>query len=311
MNWILSIPRLIAGNFQSGTPSCPIVPHSLDGKCAIITGGNSGIGYETSLALALQGCEVIMLCRNPTKAQEAVAKINGQCQEVVSQGSCSAMSLDLSDLDSVQICAAEIRKQFYSKKIDLFICNGGICMQPYSTSKQGHEIHFATNHLGHFALVGLVVDILRKYNSKVVVLTGDIAVLECDASPDYVYSDGGLDAYCRSKICNQSFAKILHSKYGTEMPIYCVHPGVVDTNLLAATNDFDKFMKSLFMIDCKRGAQSTLLCCVSDVVPRGSYFHNVFGVTDYHPTVLKEGWSENMWTLSERLCADAGLTLFY
>ncbi|RYH15076.1 SDR family NAD(P)-dependent oxidoreductase [archaeon] len=311
MNWILSIPRLIAGNFQGGTPSCPIRPHSLDGKCAIITGGNSGIGFETSLALAVQGCEVYILCRNPTKAQEAVNTINEQCQQQHSQGSCTAMSLDLSDLDSVQICAAEIRKLFYAKTIDYFICNGGICMQPYSTSKQGYEIHFATNHLGHFALVGLLIDILRKYHSKVVVLTGDIAILEDDASPDFVYHDGGLDAYCRSKICNQSFAKMLHSKYGTEIIVYSVHPGVVDTNLLVATNQFDKLVKSIFMIDCKRGAQSTLLCCVSDVVPRGSYFHNVFGVTDYHPTVLKEGWNENMWTLSEGLCVDAGLTLMY
>eukprot|EP01031_Cornospumella_fuschlensis_P040926 gene40927-49920_t len=161
MNWILSIPRLIAGSFQGGTPSCPIRPHSLDGKCAIITGGNSGIGYETSLALALQGCEVIMLCRNPVKAQEAVSTINQQCVEQMSQGSSSAMTLDLSDLESVQTCAAEIRKLFCSKSIDFFICNGGIMMQPYCTSKQGHEIHFATNHLGHFALVGLLLDLLR------------------------------------------------------------------------------------------------------------------------------------------------------
>lgn len=316
MNWITNLPRMLACGLQAFTPSAPFVEGSLNGKHAIITGGNSGIGYETALAMAVQGCKVTVLCRNPSKAQDATNAINARCLEKGSKGSCEAMPLDLADLESVKACIQLLRVQLLDGqvKVDFLLCNGGIMMQPYAVSPQGHEIHFATNHLGHFALVGGLIDFLRRDHSKVVVLTGDIAVLADDASPDFVYSDSGLQAYCRSKICNQSFGKELHSRYA-ELSVFVVHPGVINSHLVetmgGALGTIEGYVRPLFMITCEQGAQSSLLCCLSDSVPKGSYYHNAFGVTDYHPTVHNQAWNDWMWNLSAKLCAQAGVELFY
>jgi NAD(P)-dependent dehydrogenase (short-subunit alcohol dehydrogenase family) len=314
------IPRMLQCSvMQYRTPTAPFAEHSLDGKIAIVTGGNSGIGFETTKSLALQGCEVYILCRNPTKAQDAVSKINQSCQAAQSKGSCTALSLDLADLESVKKCIQEIRSKFQDRKIDFFFCNGGIMSQPYSKTPQGYEIHFATNHLGHFALVGGIIDLLTKSAAKIIVLTGDIAVWETDASHDYFYSGDGTDAYCRSKICNQSFVRELHKRYGDNgLSVYCVHPGVVDSNLFSLEEGFlhriELLIRPFIMIDCEKGAQSSLLCALTnedEVVPKGSYFHNVYGVCDYHDTAANQEWSGKIWNLSMKLCADNGVEIKY
>jgi hypothetical protein len=122
------IPRMLQCSvMQYRTPTAPFAEHSLDGKIAIVTGGNSGIGFETTKSLALQGCEVYILCRNPTKAQDAVSKINQSCQAAQSKGSSTALSLDLADLESVKKCIQEIRSKFQDKKIDFFFVTVESC----------------------------------------------------------------------------------------------------------------------------------------------------------------------------------------
>jgi NAD(P)-dependent dehydrogenase (short-subunit alcohol dehydrogenase family) len=297
---------------QYRTPTAPFVEHSLDNKIAFVTGGNSGIGFETSLSLALQGCAVYILCRSPVKAEEAVRKINAKCTEKKSQGSCSALALDLADLDSVKQCTEEIRMKFQDKKIDFFFCNGGIMSQPYSKTRQGYEIHFGTNHLGHFALIGGIIDLLRKSSARVVILTGDIAVWETDATPDYVYDGDGTDAYCRSKICNQSFGKELQQRY-PELTVFVVHPGVVDSNLFSLDEGFlhsiELMIRPYIMIDCAKGSQSSLYCALTDQVPAGSYFHNVYGVCEFHETAANSDWSKKMWDTSMLCCQTHHLPL--
>ena len=133
--------------------------------------------------------------------------------------------------------------------------------------------------------------------SKVAVFTGDIAILAGDASVDFVYNDSGLIAYCRSKICNQSFARDreLHKRYGHIISCYAVHPGVVDSNLVqpmeGIMGNIEKAIRSVSMIDCRLGAQSSLFCCLTDNIPPGSYFH----ICEYHPTANNDSWSEKLW----------------
>eukprot|EP01040_Poterioochromonas_malhamensis_P016404 gene16404-18608_t len=315
-NTLINIPRLLACSLlQFRTKRAPFRAHQLDGKVAIITGGNSGIGFETAQSLALQGCEVIILCRNPAKATDAVEKINKKCGDTRSEGKCYALRLDLADLESVKHCVAELRSLFESKTIDYFFCNGGIMGQPYSRSPQGYEIHYATNHLGHFALVGGIVDLLRRDHSRVIVVTGDIAVIEDDASPDYEYSDDGINAYCRSKICNQAFGRLLQERY-SELSVYVVHPGVIDSNLItmpegSLLRQIEILLRPYFMINCEVGAQTSLLCALRDDYPRGSYVHNVFGLCNYHATAAHDGWSNEMWKTSERLCSHHKVHLHY
>lgn len=310
-------PRMIDCSFcQYRTKDAPFQEHSQNGKIAIITGGNSGIGFETAKGLAWQGCEVYILCRNPAKASTAVSQINDHCKTHNSIGSCQAISLDLADLESVKRCIDELRELFKMKKIDYFFCNGGIMGHPCAKSPQGYEMHFATNHLGHFALVGGIFDLLLSYHTRLIVVTGDIAVFANDATPDYVYSDDGTDAYCRSKICNQSFVRELYKRYGNELTVYSVHPGVVDTNLFSLPEGtflhrIELMIRPFMMIDCVKGAQSSLLCALHKeetsaaltTLPNGSYYHNVYGANcDYHPTALDDIWSVKMWDLSIQLC---------
>lgn len=336
---IYYIPRMIACSILQtrNTPQAPFLEHSLDGKLAFITGGNSGIGFETAKSLALQGCEVIILCRNPKKAEDAVNEINQLCQTAARegeserrcQGSCQAFRLDLSDLNSVKECIETIRSFLNhhpdnknntdkrKKKIDYFFCNGGIMSQPYSLSPQGYEMHFATNHLGHFAIIGGLIDLLRESQSRIIIVTGDIAVWATDATPDYYYDGDGTDAYCRSKICNQSFGRELTKRY-PELSVFVIHPGVVDSNLFSLPegsllHSIELRIRPFIMIDCEKGSQSSLYCALSKdgVIPKGSYFHNVYGICPYHETAANDEWSEKMWNLSLKLCNDAKLDLKY
>jgi NAD(P)-dependent dehydrogenase (short-subunit alcohol dehydrogenase family) len=313
-NRIYYLPRMVACSIlQFRTKTAPFELHSLDGKVAVITGGNSGIGFETAKALALQGCFVYILCRNPSKAKDAMEKINQSCRESSSVGSCCALALDLADLSSVSNCIVELRSLINNdrKRIDYFFCNGGIMAVPYSVSPQGYEIQFATNHLGHFALVGGLIDLLCSFHTRVIILTGDICVWEDDASPDFVYNDDGLNAYCRSKICNQSFGRELVKKY-PELFVNVVHPGVVDSSLFSfeegtIINRIEVVLRPFFMVNCQKGAQTSLYCALTNDengLPNGSYVHNVFGICDYHPTASNDEWSKKMWDLSVSLCKE-------
>jgi NAD(P)-dependent dehydrogenase (short-subunit alcohol dehydrogenase family) len=318
------MPRMIDCSIrQFRTKDAPFQERSQEGKVAIISGGNSGIGFECAKALAWQGCEVYILCRNPAKASNAVDQINDHCKAKNSIGSCKALALDLADLESVKRCIEELQILFQQKKIDYFFCNGGIMSQPYSKTPQGYEIHFATNHLGHFALVGGILDLLVASHTRIVVVTGDIAVWADDASPNYVYSGDGTDAYCRSKICNQSFVRELCKRY-KEITAYSVHPGVVDSNLFSLPEGtflhrIELAIRPFIMIDCVKGAQSSLLCALHDspagkangavMIPNGSYYHNVYGICDYHPTALDDTWSAHMWGLSIQLCKEHNVVL--
>lgn len=299
---------------QHKTKKAPFTLESQSGKLAVITGGNSGIGFETAKSLAKQGCEVIVLCRNVTKSGPVVTEINEICAEAKSAGSCKLFTLDLADLESVKSCTVELKSYIGSRKIDYFICNGGIMMQPYSKSPQGYEIHYATNHLGHFGLVGGMLNELKTSHSKVIIITGDIAVLADDASPDFEYNDSGLIAYCRSKICNQAFMLELSARY-PDLLVYVVHPGVINSHLVApmagVLGSIEAVVRPMFMVDCEVGAQSTLVCATTDDVPSGSYYHNVFGVTAPHRRAQDKEWSQNMWETSIKLCASHGVELFY
>jgi len=323
LNFLYCLPRLLACTLlQSLGKDASFVKNSLHGKVAVVTGGNGGIGFETSKGLALRGCHVFILCRNLVDAEAKATEINDECKKENSSGDCQVLRLDTSDLESVKTCVVELRKVLPVKEgnstpIDYFICNAGMMLKPYSKSPQGYELHYATNHLGHFALVGGLLDLLRQSHARVIILTGDIAVLAHDASPDYVYNDDGLLAYCRSKICNQAFARLLHERYGTDISAYTVHPGVINSNLVppGAGNGIaavvERNMRPFFMIDSKRGAQATFLCCLADEteIPKGSYYHNVFGITNYHVTAAKQDWAEQMWIQSVELVTQHGVQL--
>ncbi|MCD4686598.1 MAG: SDR family NAD(P)-dependent oxidoreductase, partial [Anaerolineae bacterium] len=126
------------------------------GKVAVVTGANSGIGFEAARALAAKGAQVVMACRSLEKGQAARDKISREHPAAQVE----LLPLDLAGLDSVRRFARELGAKY--NRLDVLVNNAGIMMNPYSKTADGFESQFGTNHLGHFALTGLLIDLLLK-----------------------------------------------------------------------------------------------------------------------------------------------------
>src|SRR6476660_8746209 len=122
------------------------------GRTAVITGANTGLGYETAAALAAKGAHVVLAVRNLDKGQDAARRI----EQSAAGAQVELQELDLTSLDSVYAAAEELRTKYDT--IDLFINNAGVMFTPKSTTEDGFELQFGTNHLGHFAFTGLLLD---------------------------------------------------------------------------------------------------------------------------------------------------------
>ena len=204
------------------------------GKVAVVTGGNSGIGYEAALALAGKGAHVILAVRSAEKGQAAVTAI----QRAHPGAAAEAMALDLSNLGSVQRFANTFLQRF--EKLPLLIDNAGVMALPYTRTADGFEMQFGTNHLGHFALTGLLMPaILAAPSARVVVVSSG---LHTSGNIDFGNLDGKQSyrpwiAYSQSKLANLLFAYELQRRFsaaGAGAIAAGCHPGWAATNLQAA-----------------------------------------------------------------------------
>jgi len=204
------------------------------GKLAVVTGGNSGIGYEAALTLAGKGAQVILAVRSAEKGQAAVAAI----QRAHPGAAVEVMTLDLSNLGSVRRFAEAFLQRF--ETLPLLINNAGVMALPYGRTADGFEMQFGTNHLGHFALTGLLMPaILAAPGARVVVVSsgahtaGAIDFDNLDGAKSY----GPWRAYCQSKLANLLFAYELQRRFtadGIDAIAAGCHPGYAATNLQAA-----------------------------------------------------------------------------
>lgn len=136
------------------------------GRVAVITGANTGLGYETALALADHGAHVVLAVRNLDKGKDAAARITAQSPHA----DVALQELDLTSLASVRAAAEQLRSAH--DRIDLLINNAGVMYTPKSNTKDGFELQFGTNHLGHFALTGLLLDrLLPVAGSRIVTVS--------------------------------------------------------------------------------------------------------------------------------------------
>ena len=198
----------------------------MSGKVAIVTGANSGIGYESARALAEKGADVVMACRNLEKAHKAAEEIRSENP----RGSVEVMQLDLADLDSVRRFAEAFKAEH--DRLDLLINNAGIMMVPYGKTAQGFEKHFGVNHLGHFALTGLLFDLLKETPGSRVVMVS--SVYHRMGKIDFDYKNCEEKTYCRqepnvhSKLANMLFMNELNRKLdpaGIDTLSVAAHPG--------------------------------------------------------------------------------------
>ncbi|WP_241472081.1 SDR family NAD(P)-dependent oxidoreductase [Mycolicibacterium neoaurum] len=196
------------------------------GRTAVITGANTGLGFETAKALAEHGAHVVLAVRDTDKGKRAAAQLTGDV---------SVQELDLGSLESVRAAAAELRGSH--ERIDLLINNAGVMTPPKSTTADGFELQFGTNHLGHFALTGLLLDrLLDVPGSRVVTVSSNGhkmggAIHFDDLQWERSYSRIG--AYAQSKLANLLFTYELQRRLtprGTTIAV-AAHPGTSSTEL--------------------------------------------------------------------------------
>src|SRR6201997_217045 len=204
------------------------------GRLAIVTGANSGIGYQAARYLSGAGATVILACRNRAKGEAARAQIIARQPSAMVE----VRILDVADLDSVRRFAAEFLSQ--DKPLDLLINNAGVMAIPERrTTPQGFEMQFGTNHLGHFALTGLLLPaLLRQPNSRVVTVAS-IAHKGGKLNFDDLNAERSYDprgAYQQSKLANVVFGleldRRLRARAASTMSVIA-HPGVAVTNIVS------------------------------------------------------------------------------
>jgi NAD(P)-dependent dehydrogenase (short-subunit alcohol dehydrogenase family) len=261
---------------------------------ALVTGGNAGIGFETARGLMARGARVAIACRDSRKAEAAVDRLNAVRN--VAEPPAVAVSLDLADLTTVPACVDELRVALGDRSIDIVIANAGLWPRSRQHSAQGHEIAFATNVLGHHALLRSLLDRGRVADGRVVILTGDIYIRADACTPDFRGS--GAMAYCRSKLGNLWQGRVLAERY-PRLAVYVAHPGVVASNLGGVGLES---LRRRLLLSCEEGAQMSLICATQRDLDPG-YYHNTRGrmvLRDRDPGADAER-ARALWHLCESL----------
>jgi NAD(P)-dependent dehydrogenase (short-subunit alcohol dehydrogenase family) len=223
--------------------TAPDVP-DLSARTAVVTGGNAGIGFETARVLAGHGAHVVLACRNADKAKLAADRIAAQHPAA----STVVVRLDLASLGSVRAAAAEICASY--PRLHLLINNAGVMEVPYQRTEDGFELTFATNHLGHFALTGLVLDRLLGTPGSRIVTMSSMAHIDGVMNFDDLQSERGYQpdaAYGQSKLANLLFSYELDRRLtaaGARTIALCCHPGVVYTDLFRSRSKLQQLLIS-------------------------------------------------------------------
>ncbi|KAG5856011.1 retinol dehydrogenase 14-like [Anguilla anguilla] len=281
-------------------------PEMMRGKTIIITGANSGIGKATALELVKLQARVIMACRDRQRAEEAAQEI--QLEAGPGQGDVVIKQLDLASLKSVHSFCEEVIKE--EPRIDVLINNAGIYQCPYAKTEEGFEMQFGVNHLGHFLLTHLLLDLLkRSAPSRIVVVSsklykyGDINFEDLDSAQGY---DKAF-AYSRSKLANLLFACELAKRLEESgVTVNALTPGIVRTNLGRHVNisllarPFFNLASWAFFKSPLQGAQtSVFLACSPDVDGvQGKCFANC-KEEELLPKATDAEVARKLWDISE------------
>ncbi|GLV37180.1 uncharacterized protein CBL_01990 [Carabus blaptoides fortunei] len=289
-------------------------PIRLDGKTAIITGGNTGIGKETAKDFYLRGARVLILCRNEEKAKNAIEEIKKDCEKNENKGEIVQKYLDLEILFCVRTCANEILIE--ENRIDILVNNAGVFGHSEHKTKDGFEMHFGVNYLGHFLLTFLLLPKLRQSkNAKIINLTSvihkvpywggklDLDDINLEKKP---YSS--MMGYVQSKLELILFTKELDRRLKraniNNVSVYSVHPGVVATEIGRNFNVYVyglhwiwKILSQTVLISPKQGAQTTIYCAISDGIESGLYYSNC-AVSNPSSVTEDEEKSAKLWDMS-------------
>jgi NAD(P)-dependent dehydrogenase (short-subunit alcohol dehydrogenase family) len=281
-------------------------------RLAVVTGANSGLGLVTARELARAGAAVVLAARNTAKGEQAAASIN----EAVPGADVRVQELDLADLGSVRSFAETLD----SDRLDLLINNAGLMAPPRRLTKDGFESQFGTNHLGHFALTGLLMPRLLAASEPRVVTVSSTAHRAGQIDFDDLQRERKYNnwrAYGQSKLANLMFCFELQrraTEAGTSLRSMAAHPGYARTNLqFAAPTTRDKAVMAvtnlLFAQSAEMGALPTLYAATFPDLPGGT-FVGPGGLMEQrgHPKVVtaagkaydEDTW-RRLWEISEEL----------
>lgn len=242
------------------------------GRIAIVTGSSSGIGYETARVLANKNAEVIMAVRNLQKGNAALDKIKAGYQDA----DVKVMELDIASLESVRRFTEDFKKNY--SRLDLLINNAGVMMPPYSKTADGFELQFGTNHLGHFALTGLLMDLIINTESSRVVNVSSTShksgKIDFDDLDWEKRTYKKMRAYGDSKIANIYFTYELQrnlEKAGSKTIAVASHPGWTATELQRHVGIVN-FLNRFFSQGIDMGALPTLYAAIAPDVKGGDYY---------------------------------------
>lgn len=292
-------------------------------KTAIVTGANTGLGFETSLGLAKAGYRVVLACRTQAKADEAMSKIRRKTPDARLE----FIQIDLIDRDSIRAFAAAFSERH--ETLDLLVNNAGVMGPPHTITQNGLELQFDANHIGHFLLTSLLFEKLDQPHETRLINVSSLAgkwegaeIKFDNLNFDGIYDQGrefmglkGMDAYSQSKLANILFTMELKDRLagaGKNIKALVVHPGASNTDLsrnMSATIRFlaPVLVKFMNISTPAEGAQSTLMAALSDSADSGDFYGPTGkeertgppGKVDLPPQAHDKATAERLWALSE------------
>ena len=290
---------------------------SQQGRTIIITGATSGIGLEAAKVFSEKGAKIIL----PVRDLEKGKKVEQEIKQLFKSADITLMKLDISDFDSVQLFAGEFKKHYHH--LDLLLNNAGIMWTPQKeTSKQGHELQFATNHLGHFLLTGLLLPLLKSTPNSRVVTQSSVLHKKTQGQnfePTIYFDDlnfsQGFDtkkAYAQSKLANLLFTYELDKRLKSAQInsiATASHPGYTATNLQKDAGLMMKIMNVLMAQKVNMGVLPLLRAATEPKLTGAEFFGptKMNELKGYPELVQSSDLSHDLnlgkklWELSEKL----------
>jgi NAD(P)-dependent dehydrogenase (short-subunit alcohol dehydrogenase family) len=278
------------------------------GRTAVITGANTGIGFETAAVLARHGASVVLAVRSLDKGKDAAARITA----ATPGADVTVQRLDLASLDSVRAAADELRSRHDT--IDLLVNNAGVMWTPRITTADGFELQFGTNHLGHFAFTGLLLDRLLLVEGSRVVTISSVAHSRAwihfdDLQWERSYDRGG--AYGQTKLANLMFTYELQRRLastGSTTIAVAAHPGGSNTELVrnspAPLRALNAVLGPMIAQNAAMGALPTLRAATDPGVLGGQYYGpDGFRELRGHPKVVESSRQSHDTDIQRRLWA--------
>lgn len=288
----------------------------LSGKNIIVTGGNNGLGYQAVKALSDRNAQVVMACRNISKGNKAKNEI----LKTVPKAKIEVIELDLADLKSVRDFATNYKKIYSS--LDILINNAGIMLVPYGKTNDRFELQMGTNHLGHFALTGLLLDLLKNTAASRVINVSSLAHRNAKMDFNNLLFENGkgytpMKSYGQSKLANLLFTYELQrffEAYKIDCKAIVAHPGVSDTDLFnhAASKWLMKIIHPLFKLLVQKPNMGVLpeLRAATDPNAKGGEYYGPSGIAEVkgYPVIVEPTKAarnredaKRLWDISEML----------